>query len=51
MWTIFLLSAMSVSVVLLVLVYIANKVFIAMENDREKNKIKNNKQDEKEKEI
>ena len=51
MWAIFLLSAMSVAVVLLVLVYIANKVFIAMENDREKNKIKNNKQDEKEKEI
>lgn len=51
MWVIFLLSSMSVAVVLLVLAYIANKVFIAMENDREKNKIKNNQQYEKEKEI
>ena len=48
MWVIFLLSAMSVAIVLLGLLYIGNKVFIAMDNDREKSKIKNNEQNEKE---
>ena len=39
MWVIFLLSAMTIAICALILVYIANKVFIAMENDRENNKI------------
>ena len=54
MWAIFLLSAMSVAICLLIIIYIANKVFIAMENDRRNNKIKNktiNKKIKNEKEI
>lgn len=39
MWAIFLLSAMTVAVVALVILYIGNKVFIAMENDREKREL------------
>lgn len=47
---IFLLSALTVAICALIIVYIANKVLIAMENDREKNKNKN-KEINKEKEI
>lgn len=50
MWVVFLLSAMTVAICALIIVYIANKVFIAMENDREKNKALN-KEINKEKEI
>lgn len=46
MWVIFLLAAMTVAVAGLIIAYLANKVIIAMENDRVKNKILN-----KEKEI
>lgn len=41
---------MTVAICALVIVYIANKIFIAMENDREKNKIINKEINE-EKEI
>lgn len=41
MWVIFLLAAMTIAVCALIIVYIANKVLIAMENDREKNRIVN----------
>ena len=44
MWAIFLLSAMTVAVVALVILYIGNKVFIAMENDRKNQKNKNRKE-------
>lgn len=50
MWVVFLLAAMTVAICALIIVYIANKVFIAMENDREKNKTIN-KEINKEKEI
>ncbi len=39
MWAVFLLASMSVAICLIAIAYIANKVYIAMENDREnKNK-------------
>ena len=36
MWAVFLLSAMSVAVAALVIVYIANKILIAMKRDNAK---------------
>ena len=36
MWLIFLLSAMSIALCMLAIVYIANKVFIAMKKDQVK---------------
>ena len=54
MWVYFLLFAGSAAIIALIVVYIANKVIIAMENDREKqrkkqrkNKPKNNNKGEK----
>lgn len=41
MWVIFLLSALSVAIIFLIFIYIANKVIIAMKNDREKNRVLN----------
>lgn len=38
MWVVFLLSALSVAVISLIIVYIANRVIIAMQNDIEDNK-------------
>ena len=38
MWVIFLLSALSVSVVALIIIYIGHKVIMAIEKDRQKNK-------------
>ena len=37
MWVVFLLSAISVAVCMLLIIYIANKVIMAIENDRRKN--------------
>lgn len=50
MWVVFLLSAMTVAMCALIIAYIANKVFIAIENDREKNRVIN-KEINKEKEF
>lgn len=36
MWVIFLLAALSVAIVALIIVYIAHKVIMAIEKDREK---------------
>ena len=49
MWAIFLLAAFSVAILALLFIFIANKVIIAMEKDRAKNKQKNetNNDDEK----
>ena len=48
MWVIFLLSAMTVAICALIIAYIANKVLIAMENDRNKNRKKTNYKSKKE---
>lgn len=41
MWVVFLLGMLTVAICALVLVYIGNKVFIAMEKDLRKNKRRN----------
>lgn len=41
MWVIFLLSALSVAVVTLIIIYIAHRVIMAIENERKNNEIKN----------
>ncbi len=43
MWVIFLLSALSVAIVALIIIYIAHRVIMAIENERENNKNKNRK--------
>ena len=43
MWVIFLLSALSVAVVTLIVIYIGHRVIMTIENERENNKKKNRK--------
>lgn len=44
MWVIFLLSAMSVAVCAMLIVWVGNKILIAIEEDRKKQKTKNEKE-------
>lgn len=37
MWVIFLLAAMSVAIIAMVLVYIGNKLYLAIKKDNQKN--------------
>lgn len=37
MWAIFLLAAMSVAIIAMLLVYIGNKVYLAIKKDNQKN--------------
>lgn len=46
MWAIFLLAALSVATVTLIFIYIAHRVIMRMEKDREINKQNNNKKGE-----
>lgn len=43
MWVIFLLSALTVAIVTLVIIYIAHRVIMKIENERANNKKKNKK--------
>lgn len=44
MWAIFLLSALTVAIIALIIVYIGHRVIMAIENEREKNKINKEKE-------
>ena len=46
MWAIFLLAAFSVAMVALLIIYIAHKVIMAIEKDRQKNKQNDSNQGE-----
>ena len=47
MWAIFLLSALSVAIVTLIVIYIGHRVIMAIENERANNKIKKTKRGKK----
>lgn len=47
MWVIFLLSALTVAISTLIVIYIGHRVIMAIENERTNNKIKNKKRGKK----